>query len=83
MSLEIGSIVKTLKGRDNQKYFCVVGIEGDYLLLADGDLRKLENPKRKKLKHVEITTQKLQTEALQVNKHLNRAIKSLVILREE
>ncbi|MEG0019003.1 MAG: KOW domain-containing RNA-binding protein [Oscillospiraceae bacterium] len=83
MSLEIGSVVKSLKGRDSQKYFCVVGIDGEYVLLADGDLRKLEKPKRKRLKHIEITTQKLQTEALQVNKHLNKAVRGLTILKEE
>lgn len=83
MSLEIGSIVETLNGRDYQKYFCVVGIVGDYVMLADGKSRKIEAPKRKKLKHVRVTTQRLQTETLQVNKHLSRAIKSLLILKEE
>jgi len=32
-----------------------VGTDGDYLYLADGKLRKLEKPKKKKLMHVQIT----------------------------
>lgn len=83
MSLEIGDIVQSTKGRDKMKYFCVVGLQGDYVLLSDGDLRPLERPKLKNVKHVKNTPHKLQTEALQVNKHLNKAIKGFMILKEE
>lgn len=80
MSLETGTIVKSTAGRDKNGFFCVVELSGDYVLIADGKSRKLENPKRKKLKHVEITPYKLQSEALQVNKHLKKAIDSLIKL---
>lgn len=82
MDLEIGTVVKSLKGRDKNKYFCVVDKDGEYVILCDGKLRKLENPKRKKLKHIECTSHKLQTESLQVNKHINKALKSLDIVEE-
>ena len=45
-------IIISLAGRDKGKLFYVVDVEDGYVLIADGKGRKLENPKRKKLKHV-------------------------------
>lgn len=52
MEPAIADIVISLAGRDQDQYAFVVGIEDGYVLLADGKGRRLENPKRKKLKHV-------------------------------
>ena len=82
MNLEIGTVVKSLKGRDKDKYFCVVCIEDGYVHLCDGKERKLSNPKHKKIKHIKVAQAKLQTETLQVDKHINKAIKSLNIVEE-
>ena len=82
MNLERGTVVKSLNGRDKNKYFCVLDKQGDYVLYCDGCVRKLEKPKRKKIKHVEVTRVKLQTEALQVNKHIKKALRSLNIVEE-
>ena len=46
-------IVISLNGRDKDKRFFVLGIEEEYVLLADGKGRRIEKPKRKKLKHVQ------------------------------
>lgn len=44
-----GQIVKSKSGRDKGDVFFVVEvIDDDYVLIADGDRRKSENPKRKK-----------------------------------
>ena len=45
-------IIISLAGRDKGKLFYVMDVEEGYVLIADGKGRKLENPKRKKLKHV-------------------------------
>ena len=45
-------IIISLAGRDKGKLFYVLDVEDGYVLIADGKGRKLENPKRKKLKHV-------------------------------
>ena len=43
-------------GRDRKRLFCVVGVcDEDFVLLANGDLRKLDRPKRKRLKHLKFT----------------------------
>ncbi len=52
MDISKSDIVISLAGRDKEKLFYVVDIQDNYVFLADGKGRKLENPKRKKLKHV-------------------------------
>ena len=49
-------IVISTAGRDRGKLFYVVGTEGVYVLIANGKDRKLERPKRKKLKHIRFVT---------------------------
>lgn len=40
-------------GRDRKRLFAVVGVlDEDFVLLADGALRRLASPKRKRLKHL-------------------------------
>ncbi|MCL2352862.1 MAG: KOW domain-containing RNA-binding protein [Firmicutes bacterium] len=51
----IGQIVYSKSGRDKGNPFVVVRTEGRYLFLADGRLRKLERPKKKKDIHVQKT----------------------------
>ena len=82
MNLEKGMVVKSLCGRDKNKYFCVLDKQGDYVLYCDGCVRRLEKPKRKKIKPVQVTRVKLQTEILQVNKHIKKALTSLNIVEE-
>lgn len=50
--MSIGQIVFSKKGRDKGLPFVVIATEQNYLYLADGKLRKIENPKKKKLMHV-------------------------------
>ena len=52
MDISKSDIVISLAGRDKDKLFYVMDTEDNYVFLADGKGRKLENPKRKKLKHV-------------------------------
>ena len=56
MDISKSDIVISLNGRDQGKLFYVLQVEDNYALLADGKGRKLENPKRKKLKHVRRVT---------------------------
>ena len=53
MDLHIGDIVYSRAGRDQGRYFLVIGlVDEQYVLIADGKLRRLETPKRKKVKHL-------------------------------
>lgn len=51
-----GSVVRSKAGRDEGRYFIVLSIEdGEFARVADGDLRKAEKPKRKRIKHLYVT----------------------------
>ena len=56
MDISKSDIIESLAGRDKGKYFYVIDVEENFVLIADGKGRKLENPKRKKLKHVRRVT---------------------------
>ncbi|OFW75540.1 MAG: hypothetical protein A2201_11005 [Alicyclobacillus sp. RIFOXYA1_FULL_53_8] len=50
---DIGSMVEVLRGRDKGLFGIVVGFDGNrFLLIADGDKRKAERPKKKNALHV-------------------------------
>lgn len=55
MEIERGSLVYSIAGRDKGSLFLVIKRDGDFIYLADGKLRRIENPKKKKLKHVNKT----------------------------
>ena len=54
-SLLKGQVVRSKKGRDEGKVYIIMEIiDDDLLLLVDGKLRKLDRPKKKKVKHLYI-----------------------------
>ena len=53
--MEAGQIVYSKCGRDRGRAFVVLSMEGDYVMLADGKLRKVAQPKKKKHKHIQHT----------------------------
>ena len=51
---QVGDLVLSRQGRDHGRNFMVVEvIDENYVLIADGKLRPLEKPKKKKVKHLE------------------------------
>lgn len=48
----IARIVRSRAGHDKGDLFCVIGTDGELLLLADGKRRTVTSPKRKKRRHV-------------------------------
>ena len=52
----IGLVVKSRAGRDNGRLYVVISTEGEFIYVADGDVRKTDNPKKKKLKHIHKTS---------------------------
>lgn len=53
MEYRIGQKVRSKAGRDNGTDYVVIRTDGNYVYVADGAVRRLENPKKKKLRHVE------------------------------
>ena len=50
---QISDVVVSVQGRDKGALYYVVGIQEEFLLLANGKNRTLDTPKRKKQKHIE------------------------------
>lgn len=53
MDIDRSDIVLSIAGRDQGTLFYVLDVADGYVLIADGKGRRLEKPKRKKLKHVQ------------------------------
>ena len=50
---EVGRVVQSTQGRDRGRLFIITSVvDDDFVLMADGELRKAEHPKRKKIKHL-------------------------------
>lgn len=87
----VGQLVIATAGRDANKKFIITCIINDqYVYISDGDSRKLENPKKKKLKHLKLAkyvsneiAQGLQQNKSITNSVINKCIKSLDSYREQ
>ena len=51
MEIRKGDIVQSLFGRDKGNALFVADVDDGFVVLVDGKSRRLEHPKRKKLKH--------------------------------
>ena len=50
----LGTVVISKAGRDAGRYFVILDIADDaHVYICDGDLRKVQKPKKKKLKHLQ------------------------------
>ena len=51
-----GCVVRSKAGRDEGRRFIVLSLDGEeFAYVADGDLRKVEKPKLKRIKHLYVT----------------------------
>ena len=51
-SFEPGRVVESIQGRDKGYFFLVLEVSGDIVMMADGSRHRLDNPKKKKTKHL-------------------------------
>jgi ribosomal protein L14E/L6E/L27E len=52
----VGKVVNSKAGRDMHRSFIIVGIlNSEYVYISDGKLRKIDKPKKKKVKHLNFT----------------------------
>lgn len=71
-----GSVVKSTAGRDQGRYFVAVAAEDRFVFIADGKERKLENPKRKNVKHISPTDHRIDITGM-TNKKLKKLLSEL------
>lgn len=56
IEMKRGMVVRSLAGHDKTQLFVIIAIEGEYAYLADGKCRTLEHLKKKKRKHIQLTS---------------------------
>jgi ribosomal protein L14E/L6E/L27E len=79
--ISIGQIVKSKAGRDKDKVFIVVDIlDAQFVLIADGDLRRLDKAKKKKIKHLAVYN--LVSEEVKNRVEKKEKINNLLLRRE-
>ncbi len=83
MVVEKSDIVVSRAGRDKGKIFFVLEEDGTFAYLANGKERKIETPKKKKLKHLQFVSEsdcraaeKLRSGEKLTNSELRKALAS-------
>lgn len=56
--IEKGMLAKSKAGHDKGQVYVIYELDETYVYLVDGRIRMIENPKRKKKKHVQIICEK-------------------------
>ncbi|ADU28435.1 KOW domain-containing RNA-binding protein [Evansella cellulosilytica] len=52
---QVGELVRILSGRDKDQFACIIEVlDNRFVLIADGDKRKVDKAKRKNLQHIEL-----------------------------
>lgn len=68
-----GMIVRSAAGRDKGKFLVVIRADEEFVYVADGKERKLDKPKKKRIKHVKFTNTVIDTDSL-TDKRLKNTI---------
>ena len=68
----IGKVVCSKSGRDKGYFMVIVKCEEGVAFVCDGKERPLERPKKKNLKHLQLTNKVLCSESLNTNKSLRK-----------
>ena len=76
MEIVKGCVVKSISGRDAQRFYLVVKTEDGFAWIADGKVRPLEKPKRKNQKHLRATNTRVDEKEITTNNQLKRLLHS-------
>ena len=52
--IEEGMLARSLAGHDKNRLYVIIRTEAEYVWLVDGISRTLENPKKKKFRHIQV-----------------------------
>ncbi len=54
--VQLGQLVISKAGRDKDRFYLVANIlDNSFIMVVDGDVKTMKNPKRKNIKHVQPT----------------------------
>lgn len=82
IGFERGRLIKSKAGHDKCKLFVIIKAQGEYVYLVDGKTRKLDTPKKKNIKHIQLINyiddelaSKLNSNRKIIDEDIKRAIK--------
>lgn len=88
-STKVGQLVCSKAGRDEGQYYLIFEINESIILVADGKVRKVENPKKKNIKHLRFLPKVAEEVAKRLNggnppsnAEVRKAIQNLVISQD-
>lgn len=70
----LGQVVLSKAGKDSGSFYVVLSEEDDFAYIADGRLRKVEKPKKKRFKHLAPTKTVLEESTYETNALLRAAL---------
>ncbi len=74
MEITKGCVVKSVSGRDANRFYLVVQQEDGFVWIADGKVRPLERPKKKNPRHLCKTNTQVAVEEITTNNQLKRLL---------
>lgn len=77
MELKKGHIVKSVKGHDKGDLLMIADFDEKRVLLSDGKHRKLNKPKSKNLKHIELTGFEVDLKAVDTDRKLRKTLNKI------
>ncbi len=77
-NIETGMLVKSLAGHDKDSIYFVERVEGEFVYVADGRLKTVDNLKRKNKKHIQVIHKVYDIEETQNNIIKNEIIEKLI-----
>lgn len=72
-----GTVVRSIAGRDKDRIQVVLACEEGRVLVADGKVRKLANPKHKNPSHLQKTDKTIDLDQIHSDKALKKALTML------
>jgi hypothetical protein len=66
----IGCFATSIAGHDHNNIYVIIDADDEYVYLVDGKIRKVNNPKKKKLKHVQLIKRTDDTIAGRINNNV-------------
>lgn len=87
--LKMGQLVQSKQGRDIDSYFLVVSWDDQYVYVANGENRRVQEPKKKNLKHLRffpylstLINEKLENGVSLTNQEMKRELAELLAVQD-
>ena len=74
MLLEKGCVVRSVAGHDKGEFLVCVAVDERFAMVVDGRQRPLAKPKKKNLRHLQMTTCVATEESMRTDKQLRRLL---------